>query len=73
MDRLPVNKPSWRKPAGVGLILLLIIVWSIIVVSAAELIADQPWPVHLIFYVVAGLVWIAPVKPLLRWMEGVGR
>jgi hypothetical protein len=68
VDKLPVN-PTWRKPAGIGLILLLILVWSVIVVSAADFLASLPWPVHALYYVVAGTVWILPLKPLLRWME----
>lgn len=66
-------KPSWRKPAGIFLILLLITVWAVIVVSASAWLTGLPWPVHLVFYVVAGIVWILPLKPLLRWMEGDGQ
>ena len=61
--------PSWRKPAGVGLILLLILVWSVAVASLATPVGRLPWPVQALFYLVAGIVWILPLKPLLRWME----
>ncbi len=70
MDRdAVIPEPSWRKPAGVGLILLLIAVWAVIVVSASALIQGLPWPVHVLYYLIAGIVWILPLKPLLRWME----
>jgi uncharacterized protein DUF2842 len=62
-------EPSWRQPAGIGLILLWIAAWSVLVVTASALIAGLPWPVHLVYYLVAGIAWIAPLKPLLRWME----
>ena len=68
MDQLPV-KPTWRKPAGIGLILLLITVWAVIVASASELLVGLPWPVHALYYLVAGTIWVLPLKPLLRWME----
>lgn len=69
-----MNQPTWRKPAGVGLILLLIAVWAVIVASLAGLLEGLPWPVHALYYTVAGIVWILPLKPLLRWMEtGKGR
>jgi predicted membrane channel-forming protein YqfA (hemolysin III family) len=68
MDRLPV-KPSWRKPAGIFLILLLIALWAFVVASVAERLPPLPWPVRALFFVVAGIVWILPLKPLLRWME----
>ncbi len=70
MDRdAVIPEPSWRKPAGVGLILLLIAVWAVIVVSASALIQGLPWPIHVLYYLIAGIVWILPLKPLLRWME----
>lgn len=66
---MPVDEPSWRKPAGIGLILLLIAGWSVLVVSVAPLLEGLPWPVHAIYYTLAGIAWILPLKPLLRWME----
>ena len=62
-------EPSWRQGAGMALILLLIAGWAVLVVSAAPLIASAPRWVHVIYYLVAGVVWILPLKPLLRWME----
>jgi predicted membrane channel-forming protein YqfA (hemolysin III family) len=64
-----VNEPSWRKPTGIFLILLLILVWAVIVATASSWIGDQHMLVQLLIYVVAGIVWIAPLKPLLAWME----
>jgi len=49
--------------------LLLILVWSVLVVSASSLLGGLPWPVHLIYYAVAGIIWILPLKPLIRWMH----
>lgn len=64
-----MNEPSWRKPFGVMLILLLILVWAVVVASASELLDGLPWPVHAIYYVAAGIAWIFPIRPLLKWME----
>ncbi len=61
--------PSWRKPAGVLAILLLILVWSLLIASLSAIVGRWPWPLQTLFYLAAGLVWIAPMKPLLRWME----
>lgn len=62
-------KPSWRKPAGILTILLLIALWGFVVVTVAEALPELPWPVEALFFVAAGIVWILPLKPLLRWME----
>ena len=67
---MPVTpEPSWRKPAGIGLILLLIIVWAVLVASLARALEGLPWPIHAVYYLIAGIAWILPLKPLLRWME----
>ena len=68
MDRLPVN-PSWRTPAGMFLILLLIAVWSVLVVNVADRITGAAWPLQALFFLVAGIAWILPLKPLIRWMQ----
>jgi hypothetical protein len=69
MDRMPVARPSWRKPAGIFLILALIVVWAVLVVTLFDFLQGLPWPLHAAYFVVAGIAWIAPLKPLLRWME----
>ena len=61
--------PSWRKPAGIGMILLLVIVWSILVASASNTVSGWHWSLQAIFHLVAGIAWILPLKPLLMWME----
>lgn len=62
--------PSWRKPAGMLLIVAIIIAWAGLVASLSGVVGQWHWVLQLIFYVVAGIVWITPMKPLLRWMEG---
>ncbi len=62
-------KASWRKPAGMLAILLLILVWVVLVASFSAEIGALPILVQLVIYVVLGIVWIAPLKPLLLWME----
>ncbi|MDK2761628.1 MAG: DUF2842 domain-containing protein [Sphingopyxis sp.] len=70
MSQQPANpNPSWRKPAGIFLILALIAAWTVGVVSLSPWVAGWPTLVQGIFYLVAGIIWILPLKPLLRWME----
>ncbi|WP_022686106.1 DUF2842 domain-containing protein [Sphingomonas phyllosphaerae] len=61
--------PSWRKPVGMLLILLLILIWCVGIASLSGTIGHWHGAVQLAFYLVTGIVWITPLKPLLRWME----
>jgi hypothetical protein len=51
------------------LILLLILFWAGLVGSQAARIALLPGIAQAFVYAFVGIVWIAPLKPLLRWME----
>ena len=62
-------EPSWRKPVGIFLILLIIFVWAVIVATASPWIGRLHMLVQAVVYTVAGIVWILPLKPLLAWME----
>ncbi len=65
----PLKQPTWRKPAGMLAILLIILVWSGVIVSASDFIETQNIAIQSIIYLVAGIVWIAPMRPLMIWME----
>ncbi len=64
-----MTEPSWRKPAGVFFILALIAIWCIAVASLSGSVGSWPVLAQALFYLVAGLAWILPLKPLLRWIE----
>ena len=61
--------PSARKLAGIGMILLLIVFWAGFVASLAPVVGRWPILVQALFYLFMGIVWIIPLKPLIRWME----
>jgi predicted membrane channel-forming protein YqfA (hemolysin III family) len=64
-----MNDPSWRKPFGMLLILALIAVWCVAVASLSPWIGTLNALVQGVIYIFLGIVWIAPLKPLLQWME----
>ena len=66
---MAVAKPSWRKGAGIAGILLLIVALAVLVASFSSVVGGWPMLLQALFYLVIGLIWIAPLKPLLRWME----
>lgn len=61
--------PKGRTLIGLFAILALIATEAVLIVAFANLIA--PWPIlaQSLFYLVAGLIWLLPMKPLLVWMN----
>jgi flagellar biogenesis protein FliO len=68
-ENAPVGRPTWRKPAGMAIILAMIIVLSWVIGTFASDIGSLPILAQALVYLIAGIVWIAPLGPLLRWME----
>jgi hypothetical protein len=52
---------------------LSLVVWVIAYVAVAGVLGDriakEAWYWQVLFFPVAGLAWILPLKPLLRWMH----
>jgi hypothetical protein len=65
----PYRPPSWRKPVGMIAILAIIGLWTFIVVSASAYIGQMHILLQAVIYLIAGVIWIAPLRPLLIWME----
>jgi hypothetical protein len=63
------EQPSWRRGAGIALIVLLILIWAGLVASAAHWVGRWPILVQAGFYLVMGIAWIIPLKPLVRWSQ----
>ena len=63
------EQPNARPAAGVFMILGVIILWSLLVASFADTVGRWPGWLQLPFYIVAGIVWILPLRPILRWSE----
>ncbi|HVL79516.1 MAG TPA: DUF2842 domain-containing protein [Sphingomicrobium sp.] len=63
------QSPSPRKLIATALILLLIAVWAALVASLAGSVGTLPILVQALFYLVMGMAWIVPLKPLVRWSE----
>lgn len=61
--------PNWRQPTGMLAILAMIAALCVLIASFSDVIGAWHWALQGIFYLIAGIAWIAPLKPLLRWME----
>lgn len=62
-------EPTWRQPVGMALILVWITAWCVGAATVGGLIVESPILLQAVFYLVAGIAWIFPLKPLMRWME----
>jgi hypothetical protein len=67
--RASMTEPSLRKLAGIALILLLIVAWAAFVASLAQVVGAWPILVQAPYYLIMGIAWIIPLKPLVRWIE----
>ena len=63
-----MTNPSGRSLVGVFAIIVLIAAFAILIASFSPLIEGLPILFQMIIYLVLGIVWIFPVKPLVRWM-----
>jgi hypothetical protein len=61
--------PSTRALGGIALILLLIVFWAAFVASLAHVVERWPILVQALFYLIMGIAWIIPLKPLVRWIQ----
>jgi predicted membrane channel-forming protein YqfA (hemolysin III family) len=65
----PSMEPSPRKLVGIAAIVLLIVIWAAFVASLARMVGRWPVLVQAPFYLIMGLAWIVPLKPLVRWIQ----
>ena len=60
-----------RKFVGAILLLLLVAVWALLAMAAAQFVFSSTNSVAAwIYYVVVGIGWVLPAMPLIRWMSG---
>ena len=59
-----------RKLIGAFALIALVIVWALVAMALAQTVLPSVsgW-VAVIYYVVAGLGWVLPAMPLVRWMS----
>jgi hypothetical protein len=59
-----------RKLIGAVALLALVIVWALLAMALAQtVLTSVSGLVAAIYYLVAGLGWVLPAMPLIRWMS----
>lgn len=64
-----LEQPSFRKLAGIAIIVALIVLWAAFVASLAPIVGKWPVLAQAPYYLVVGVVWVIPLKPLIRWIQ----
>ena len=60
----------FRKLIGAVALFVLVIVWALIAMAAAQFPAIRDSTLlSILYYVIAGLGWVLPAMPLISWMS----
>jgi Protein of unknown function (DUF2842) len=62
-------EPTWRKPAGIIGMLIYLTLYAGAVAVFADTLALLPAWLMLVVYMLLGVAWIAPLRPLFLWMN----
>lgn len=64
----------WKKLIGLFVLLAVVAIYALLVMRAAVAILPEASPLlELLFYAVAGMAWVVPVRYLIVWMSTPGR
>lgn len=62
-------EPSWRKPAGIIGLIFYLMLYAGLVASFGEELSRLPQVLMVLAYLLLGLVWVLPLRPLFIWMN----
>jgi Protein of unknown function (DUF2842) len=59
-----------RKLIGAVALIVLVVSWALIAMALAQSPAvKENGLIEVLYYLVAGLAWVLPAMPLVRWMS----
>ncbi|MFD1743977.1 DUF2842 domain-containing protein [Rhizobium helianthi] len=60
-----------KKFIGTILIIILVSVYAVLATTIATLTLSQSaWYVHLLYFLLTGVLWVLPAMLIIRWMAG---
>jgi hypothetical protein len=62
-----------RKLFGLAVLLAGLIVYALLAMRLAVAVLPDNLIVQTLYYVAAGVLWIVPAIPFVRWVQGGGR
>lgn len=64
------TEPTWRIPIGIIVLILGVLLYAELIAHfLAPLVGQWPALAQLPLYIVLGVVWLAPLRRFLIWME----
>lgn len=62
--------PRLKKLIGAVLMVLFVALYALVIAAVApRILTGASKTVEMLFYLIAGLAWVLPLLPLIRWME----
>ena len=59
-----------RKLVGAIMLIVLVVTWALLAMALAQSpLVKANGAIEVIYYVIAGLGWVLPAMPLIRWMS----
>ncbi|MEM6463605.1 MAG: DUF2842 domain-containing protein [Pseudomonadota bacterium] len=63
-----------RKLIGTILLVVLVVVYALAATTFATYrLAQSPWWIHMLYFMLSGVIWVLPAMVLIRWMAKPGR
>lgn len=60
-----------RKFIGIILIVFLVLLYAVLATTIATLtLGNSPWWVHLLYFLLSGVLWVGPAMLIIKWMAG---
>jgi Protein of unknown function (DUF2842) len=59
-----------RKLTGAVVLIVLVVTWALVAMALAQSpVIKANGLIEVVYYVVAGLGWVLPAMPLVKWMS----
>ena len=58
-----------RKLIGMIILLVILALYIALAITLGQFVTGHHWLLDLVFYVIAGVIWAFPLKPLMKWMN----
>jgi len=65
----PHQEPILRKIIASLVMLAFLAVWIFLAGTIGTRLTEAPDWLQLVFYIFAGIAWVLPLRPLMRWMN----